>query len=327
MTKQRPVKSRGWRTGLVNQVAAKDELIPVGQTTPCAQWVVSERRRFSIGMAVVLFGVMSPAVLAQTPLKVHCVSARTSFNNTCPDSLALSKVKRDTGADVLAEQKSWHFLRSVGRTEARQSTLLRRRPVDATPSVPANLSVGRTRTVRGVAQLGSHFFSASNSFEAVVGSKVGLIYGGGLHVVLGKMFVQGSIERYNETGQRVFVFEEQVFELGIANEVSVIPIHVSLGYREEVTSSIFGYLGGGFSWYTYSEESEFASPTENTNEQEVGYHVVGGVETPVFPWLWWGGEFQWAYVPNILGTQGVSAVFGEGDLGGITVRLKLSFGY
>ena len=44
---------------------------------------------------------------------------------------------------------------------------------------------------------------------------------------------------------------------------------------------------------------------------------MGGVETPILPWFWLGGEFQLAYVPNILGEQGVSAGVRRGRSGGI----------
>ena len=113
------------------------------------------------------------------------------------------------------------------------------------------------------------------------------------------------MERYEETGQRVFVFNDQVFELGIANTVTLTPIHISIGYREVANPSLVGYLGAGVGWYTYKEESAFADPQDNVDEQAVGYHVLGGVETPILPWFWLGGEFQWAYVPNVLGDQGV----------------------
>ena len=122
------------------------------------------------------------------------------------------------------------------------------------------------------------------------------------------------MERYEETGQRVFVFNDQVFELGIANTVTLTPIHISVGYREVANPSLVGYLGAGVGWYTYKEESAFADPQENVDEQAVGYHVLGGVETPILPWFWLGGEFQWAYVPNVLGDQGVSALLEEDDL-------------
>ena len=100
-----------------------------------------------------------------------------------------------------------------------------------------------------------------------------------------------------------------------------------MGYRLVANPSLIGYLGGGIGWYTYKEESAFVDPQYNVDEQEIGYHVMGGVETPILPSFWLGVEFQWAYVPNVLGEQGVSALFEEDDLGGFTVRLKISFDY
>jgi hypothetical protein len=44
-------------------------------------------------------------------------------------------------------------------------------------------------------------------------------------------------------------------------------------------------------------------------------------------WFWIGGEAQWATVPKALGESGLSAVYEEKDLGGVTFRLKLIVGY
>jgi hypothetical protein len=58
----------------------------------------------------------------------------------------------------------------------------------------------------------------------------------------------------------------------------------------------------------------------------MGYHLLGGAEYALLPWVWVAGEVQWATVPDALGESGVSSVFEEDDLGGTTFRVKLIFG-
>jgi opacity protein-like surface antigen len=153
------------------------------------------------------------------------------------------------------------------------------------------------------------------------------MWGGGAQMAFSNgLFFQGSYERYQSTGQRVFVVDSQVFELGIENEITVTPIQVTVGYRQATSDRVVGYVGGGVGWHRLEEVAQLSDPAENVDETEIGYHVLGGMEYVVTPWLWVGGEGQWAYVPDILGNDGVSAAFDEDDLGGFTLRFKLTVG-
>jgi hypothetical protein len=49
--------------------------------------------------------------------------------------------------------------------------------------------------------------------------------------------------------------------------------------------------------------------------------------SPSGGWLALAGEAQWTAVPKALGETGLSAAFGEDDLGGTTFRFKLIVGY
>ena len=284
----------------------------------------------TVALTVVLISMLTFPALAQMVTSIRVISVAPVLENRRGDSVVLGTVAPGELLEVLDQQGAWYFVRAPEGTDTWRRGWVRDRFVEILGEIPPDPSdsrVGRQNSFRGFAQLGGNFFTADNSFETVVGSQLGFIYGGGVNVAFGSGFVQGSVERYAETGQRVFVFEDQVFELGISNTVTLTPILVSVGYRQVADPSLIGYLGGGIGRYAYKEESAFADPQDNVDEQEIGYHVMGGVETPILPWFWLGGEFQWAYVPNILGEQGVSAVFEEDDLGGFTVRLKLSFGY
>lgn len=183
------------------------------------------------------------------------------------------------------------------------------------------------RSLRGFGQLGSVRFAASESFRAVTGSSQGLLWGGGVQFALANgLFFQGSYERFHTVGERVLVFENQAFGLGVEDTVTVAPVQVTAGYRRALNRRVVAYVGGGPGWYRFTETSEFAVQGEDVQETVLGYHVLGGLEYPVGSLVWLGGEAQWAAATGGLGAGGVSDVFDETDLGGFTVRFKLSVG-
>ncbi len=203
--------------------------------------------------------------------------------------------------------------------------------------------------VRGFVQAGLLRFAADESFAALTGRPGGAVYGGGGQIGVARLFVQGSLERYAVAGRRVFVFEDRVFDLGIPNRIAIMPVQVTAGYRMGPRGRwrLAGYGGGGMGLYRFSEVAPFGphagrpseAPAEavvpplgppygdEVRETHRSYHVLGGVETPLLPWLRLGGEGQWTWVPNALGEAGAAAAFGETDLGGLTLRVKLSVGY
>lgn len=207
------------------------------------------------------------------------------------------------------------------------------------PSASAQVSV------RGFVQAAHLRFAASRSIEATTGSPAGAAWGGGAQVGFGRLFVQGSIERYRADGRRVFVLDDRVFDLGIPNRIAITPVQLTAGYR--TGSRVAAYGGGGIGVYRFAESAPFGpragSPADapegamvpplgppyggDVRETHRGWHVLGGVETPLQRWLWIGGEAQWSWVPDALGAGGVSAAFDETDLGGLTLRVKLSAGF
>ena len=54
-----------------------------------------------------------------------------------------------------------------------------------------------------------------------------------------------------------------------------------------------------------------------------GYFVFGGVEVPIWKWIFAGAEAQYRSVPDALGDGGVSEHFGESDLGGTVLRVMI----
>jgi opacity protein-like surface antigen len=178
----------------------------------------------------------------------------------------------------------------------------------------------------GFGQVGYGTWLARDTFTAVTGSSGGPMFGVGAQVRFRSgAFIEGTAERFEKTGQRVFVNDGQVFPLGIADTVRVIPIFASVGYRHTGRKAT-PYVGVGVGTYLYKETSDFADPSENLNEHFTSYQVLAGVEFATRSWVRPALEVQFATVPKALGDSGASALFNEHNLGGVQVRLKILVG-
>lgn len=168
------------------------------------------------------------------------------------------------------------------------------------------------------------WFTAKNSFDAVFGSPTGLFYGGGAEVIYrGKFFAQLGVTHFQASGERVMVFNGEVFPLGLDVDVSITPITLNVGYRFQ-QKRFTPYLGGGVGLYMYSEKSYDSEA--NVSKSPLSYQVLGGLEFPVSRSIALAGEVQYQAAPGILGKGGASEQFGETDAGGFSVRLKVLFG-
>lgn len=184
-------------------------------------------------------------------------------------------------------------------------------------------------TVRGFADVGSTSFSADRSFEAVLGSAGGPTFGGGVEALLpGRVFVNLRASRFRRTGQRVFMLNDQLFNLGIPVTVTVVPIELTGGYRFGYGAPLVPYAGAGVGWYRYREKSEFADADENVHDQFTGFHILGGTEVHFGRWIGAAFEAEWATVPDALGANpnSIAREFQESNLGGFTIRGKVIVG-
>jgi len=183
---------------------------------------------------------------------------------------------------------------------------------------------------RGFGDVGGTRFAAGQSFDAVLGSHSGFEFGGGVETVLPSgIFVNLRASRFQKDGTRVFVLNDEVFDLGIPTTVRVTPVQVTGGYRFKVgRRQIVPYLGGGVGWFRYSETSDFADAGEDVSDTFTGYHLLGGAEWRMSRAVGISGEAEWSTVPNALGQtpSGASAAFDETDLGGVTFRIKVVVG-
>jgi len=215
------------------------------------------------------------------------------------------------------------LLAAFGAADAVAQGKPRPRPAAARPQ-PRSVQFG------GYAMFGRINFTAVESFDAIVGSSSGPIFGGGARIglPLGGLFVDVGAWRYRGEGERVFVANDEIFTLGIPVEITVTPVEISAGWRFRFRRApkFMPYAAGGFTLLKYRETSEFSTASEDADDSFNGYHVVGGAEYKITRWFGLAGEASWSTVPDAIGESGVSAAFNETDLGGTTVRVRVTIG-
>jgi hypothetical protein len=170
--------------------------------------------------------------------------------------------------------------------------------------------------------------NASQSAKAVFdGASGGFTGGGALQYGLGEsFFIRAGARYFQRDGERVFVAGpgEPVFDLGHPLTVRVIPIYGLVGYRFLLGAKFRPYVGIGGGVAIYDETSDVAGETfESTATKPGGYGAAG------FDYgrgaIRFGGEVGYSLVPNTIGFGGVSAVYGEDDIGGLTAVVRISF--
>lgn len=205
-------------------------------------------------------------------------------------------------------------------------------PVFAQAAPKPRPAATRSRSVQinGYAMVGRVDLTAIDSFDAITGKTGGPIFGGGARVGLpfGGLFVDIGAWRYRAEGERVFVSNGTVYPLNIPVEIAMTPIELSAGwqFRFRRLPRFTPYISAGLTSMRYSETSSFAVGSEDTNETFNGYHASGGAEYRIVRWAGIAGEVAWTTVPDAIGETGVSAAFDEHDLGGLTVRFKITIG-
>jgi outer membrane protein with beta-barrel domain len=180
--------------------------------------------------------------------------------------------------------------------------------------------------IRGFVDVSSQAFTASDSFDAIFGESRGTFLGGGAQVTWKPLVFEVSGSRFRKTGERAFVFDGTVFNLGIPTTVTMTPIEVTALYRLPRVWRLAPYAGGGFGRQRYKETSKFAEASENIDAKHKTYHVAAGAEVRVWRWIGAAGEVRYRRAPGVIGDSGVSREFNEKDLGGTNVQVKLIVG-
>ena len=172
----------------------------------------------------------------------------------------------------------------------------------------------------------------------MLGSSSGVVFGGGGGLLLGRnLFVDVSVSRFAADGTRVFVTDGgEIIDLGVATEVTVMPIDVSIGWRVQGRPALtpgkprlrpVPFFGGGFGFQQYRETSDFASGDDDVDETKGSYHLLGGIELPFSPHLGAVADVMYRWVPDAIGAGGVSKFYDETDLGGAQVRVRVVFSF
>jgi hypothetical protein len=170
--------------------------------------------------------------------------------------------------------------------------------------------------------------TAADTFEAVTGSATVAGGGGGaeVHRVWRGVFLRGGASRIKVTGERVFVFDGEVFPLGIPLTLTMTPIELGAGWRfPTVGARLSPYVGAGVLWLRYREQSDGDTSGERVDETATGAVVFGGVDVKVWRFVSAGAEAAWR-TAKVSNPGGALEAFGESDLGGASVRVLLSIG-
>ena len=199
----------------------------------------------------------------------------------------------------------------------------------ATPAwaqAPAAASTPRIG-VRAFGHFEWQTMAAKETFDAVTGKSTLTGLGGGVEVqrIWRGIFARAAISRMSQSGQRIFVFDNTVFPLGVPLDITMTPIEFAAGWRFSPIGSrgIVGYLGAGGMSLSYNESSPSDAAGEEVSEKVSGFLLFGGVEVPVWRFVTAGAEVGWRKA-EVLNPGGAMGAFDENDFGGVTMRVMVS---
>jgi opacity protein-like surface antigen len=178
------------------------------------------------------------------------------------------------------------------------------------------------------ATYGTTSLTASNTFETAAGtsrrSAPGI--GGTVTGLWRGLFVDVAFTQYKLDAQRVFIDQGTVFPLGIPVRITMRPFDLVGGWRYGSRNRVSPYGGAGLVFFQYREDSDFATAGDDVDERKTGLVVLAGADVRVMRFVKVGGEFRYRAVDGILGLGGVSQVFGDDQLGGLSFAARFSVG-
>jgi hypothetical protein len=180
---------------------------------------------------------------------------------------------------------------------------------------------------RGFITYGRTSTAASDTFTAVAGKTQvnGIGFGGTIIGIWKGLFVDAAFSQQKYSGHRVFRDSAgRIYDLGIPLVVKFQPIDIAAGWR--LNRRVSPYAGGGLTFMSYKESSDFAESSEDLAERTSGALVLAGIDVALIRFLHVGGEVRYRSVTGILGTGGISQAFGEDQIGGLGASLRVSVG-
>ena len=199
----------------------------------------------------------------------------------------------------------------------------RTQPVVRRPLPKPKPKLSNKLFVRAEGFAGAEHFNASKTFKGIFDSANGIVFGGGIDVVKGHLFVRADVSHFGKTGERAFDANGQIFRLGIPVKVSITPVIGAVGIRGILAPKVVAYAGAGAGSWSYSETGDESS--DAVSLRKTGYLGLGGVEWRVQRLVGIGFEAQYARVPNAF-SGGLAADLGEKDLGGATGLVRVIVG-
>jgi hypothetical protein len=169
--------------------------------------------------------------------------------------------------------------------------------------------------------------NASRSAEAIFGGTGGAVGGLAVRMDLGRSFFVGLNSRFfQRTGERVFVAAPgaEVFRLGHPLEVRLVPVYLSAGYRFSPRSRLVPYVTAGAGMTSYREKSTVAGEVETSSSTNPSLHMALGLDYGRGP-VRFGAEAGYSFVPDTIGESGVSEIYKEDDVGGLSLVGRVAF--
>lgn len=180
---------------------------------------------------------------------------------------------------------------------------------------------------RGYVMFSRQQFTASQTFEALFGEASGSFRGFGADLVVAKnVFVELGWSRFEATGERAFLFDGTVYELGIPLTATITPFEIIGGYRVTAWQRVIPYGGLGFASTRYEESSDFAATGDDVSRSGSGLVVLGGAEVRLARYIGVSADIHYSTLKDIIGEAGISKEYGEDDLGGTAVRFRIIIG-
>jgi hypothetical protein len=165
------------------------------------------------------------------------------------------------------------------------------------------------------------------TFDAVFGTHMVSAPGGGVEVTrLWKgLFARAGASRGTLDGERVFVVNGDVIPLGIDVSARMTTFEFGGGWRfvPRTTDRVVPYVGAAIVSLRYAETSEFAESGENTDETMTGVAVFGGADIRITSRVFAGAEAQWRSIDSAPADGSVADQFGEKNLGGTVLRVRV----
>jgi hypothetical protein len=177
--------------------------------------------------------------------------------------------------------------------------------------------------------------SASDSFVAILGRSSGLVWGAGVELTFGSgLFARADISFFGTQGQRVELVDGDIVPLGIPVSISLNPIEFSGGFRWPALAlggrwdvKLVPFVAAGAGVLRFREQTDEQHPEESAHEAHSSAHVLVGLDVPLGEQMAFGVELARRWVPDGLGTGGVSRALGDTDLGGSTVRVRIRLSF